>query len=207
MFRSLLLLFFLPCLIHAHCYFIPPPKWEIADPQMLSKRTIIGFLDKRKSGFCPSINLTKERVTIPMEEYLSIVQKNSQAKKQRWQRLGTMQTKAGPAQLIEIETKTKYGVARLLQAIVIKNETAYILTAGTLKKEFKKQAKPFQQAIESLTFCEDLFDAVQDMKIKQALQEAWQKKQSGVDLNSFEEIVLKQCTSLGTVWQVLMLQL
>ena len=93
----------LSLILAAHCLFTPPPSWEIADPKTPSKRVIVGFVDKSKSGFRPSLNLTRERVTIPLDEYLAIVQKNCEAKKQPWRHLGKIETQSGPAELIQIE--------------------------------------------------------------------------------------------------------
>lgn len=190
-----------------YCFFQPPPNWEIADSKMLAKSSIIGFLDKSKSGFCPSINLATEKITVSKQEYLAIVQRNCTLKKKKWRHLGTIQTKAGEAELTEIETKTKFGPARLLQMIFIRSGTAYILTAGALKKDFGKQANQIETAMRSLTLTDDLFEAVIDPAKRHSLKKAWQKKQSGVESNSLNKIVLEECSHLGAVWQILMLQL
>lgn len=190
-----------------HCIFTPPPYWEIADPKMLSKRTLLGFLDKRKSGFCPSINLTTEAVDLPPQKYLEIVKKNCSRKQQQWRYLGKIQTKAGEADLTEIETKTKFGVARLLQMILIKDQVAYILTAGALKQEFGKHASSIETAFRSLNLYHDLFDAIEDSQKKEAFKEAWQKKKSQIESASYEKMVLEDSAHLGAVWQILMLKL
>lgn len=190
----------------SHCLFTPPANWEISDPKMPSKRAIVGFVDKRKSGFCPSINLTFERVEISPEEYLAIVQKNCTAKKQQWRHLGKIETKSGPAELVEIETKTKFGPARLLQAILIREKEAYILTAGALKKDFGKNGAAIEQSLRSMTLCDDLFSQVEDDKARSSLREAWQKRGAGVESASFERMILEQ-SKLGIVWQILMLGL
>ncbi|MBS0629450.1 MAG: hypothetical protein JSS30_04410 [Verrucomicrobia bacterium] len=190
-------------LILSHCLFTPPPNWEIADPKMPSQRAIVSFVDKQKGGFCPSINLTHERITLSTEQYLAIVQKNCKANKQKWRHLGKIETKSGPAELVEIETVTKFGPARLLQAILIRNGEAYILTAGALKKDFGKQASLIHQSISSMTLCDDLFALVEDEK---GLREAWQKKKEGVESTAFKQMVLEQ-SNLGIVWQLLMMGL
>lgn len=187
----------------AHCLFTPPPSWELADPDMPSRRALVGFIDKKKSGFCPSINLTYERVNLPVSQYLKIVEKKCAANRQKWRRLGKIETKSGPAELVEIETATKFGQARLLQAVLIRNGEAYILTAGALKKDFGKQAGAIEQAMRSMTLCDDLFSLAEDEK---ELREAWQKKKEGVESTSFKRMVSEQ-SKLGVVWQLLMLGL
>ncbi len=170
---------------------------------MPSHRAIVGFVDKHKSGFCPSINLTHERVNLSTEQYLAIVQKNCTSNKQKWRHLGKIETKSGPAELVEIETATKFGPARLLQVILIRNGEAYILTAGALKKDFGKHTALIEQSLRSMTLCDDLFTLVDNEK---GLREAWQKKSEGVESTSFKQMVLEQ-SKLGIVWQLLMLGL
>jgi len=190
-----------------YCLFTPPPNWEIADPKMVSKRAIFGFLDKSKSGFCPSINLTSEKVSLSPEEYLLIVEENCKKKRQKWRHLGKIQTRAGVAELTEVEVRTQFGAARMMQAILFKEGTAYILTAGALKKDFSKHASLIEQAFSSLTLSDDLFSLVENEKLQEKLRTSWQKKEVGLESKTFETLVLKECCSLGAPWQILMLKL
>lgn len=184
-----------------HCLFTPPDGWEIADPKTPAKRALVGFVDKSKSGFCPSLNLTHETVNLTMKEYLAIVQKNCQAKKQKWRQLGTIETQSGNAQLVEIETQTQFGPVRLLQAILQMEDDIFILTAGTLKKDFGKHASKVERSFRSMSICEDLFAIAE--KDAKPLREAWQKKKNGIESTSFEEKVL-ELKRLGLVWQLYM---
>ena len=181
----------------AHCLFTPPSNWEIADPKTPSKHSIVGFIDKSKSGFCPSINLTYEKVTIPTEEYLAIVAKNAKAKKQQWKHLGTIETQSGPAQLIEIETKNNLGSIRLLQALLRQGDDLFILTAGTLKKEFGKHSVFIEQAMRSMNLCDDLLALVTDEDLRATLRSS--------DKAVLQKKVI-QHKELGRVWQILMLR-
>lgn len=194
----------LSALLALHCLFTPPDGWEIADPKMPSKRAIVGFVDKSKSGFCPSLNLTHEKVTIPMKEYLAIVQKNCQAKREKWRLLGTIETQSGKAHFAMIETNTKFGPTRLLQATLQKDEDVFILTVGALKKDFSKNAAKIEATFRSMSICDDLFALAE--KDADSLQEAWQKKKNGVESVSFEEKVL-ELKKLGIVWQLYMYSL
>lgn len=191
----------LSLLLTAYCLFNPPPDWEIADPNIPSRRVSVGFVDQSKSGFCPSMNLTHEKITVSLKEYLSIVQKNCLTKKQKCRILGTMKTQSGNAELIEVEAPSKFGPIRLLQAILPHRDEVFILTAAALKKDFAKYAKKFETAFCSLSLCEDLFNlAEQDAD---ALRKAWQKKQQGIKSNEFEEKVFEH-KELGPVWQLYM---
>ncbi|MDN3506598.1 MAG: hypothetical protein P0S96_05150 [Simkaniaceae bacterium] len=191
----------LSIVLAAFCLFSPPDGWEIADAKTPSKRAVVGFVDKRKSGFCPSLNLTQEKISIPIQEYLAIVQKNCQAKKMKWRQLGNLETLSGKAYLVEIETKTKFGPSRLLQAILPYEDQVFILTAGVLKKDFAKHAPAIEKALRSMQVEKDLF-ALAGSKAEH-LRTAWQKKDEGVESTSFTEKVL-QLKELGLVWQLYM---
>ena len=138
----------------AQCVFTPPAGWQTADPKMPSKRAIVGFIDKRVHGFCPSLNLTHEQTPMSLEEYLLTVERSCRVKKQSWKHLGKIQTQAGPAELVEIEVQTKFGPARLVQAILKSEKDIWILTGGALKKDFGKQASLFEQTFRSMTLCD-----------------------------------------------------
>ena len=163
----------------------------------------MGFVDNRKSGFCPSIYLTSEKIQISMKEYLEIVQKNCKGKKQSWHHLGKIETKCGLAELIEIETKSQLGSIRLLQAILYKDSEVFILTAGALKKEFSKHAPAIESAFRSMDLCGDLFEKVENQKVREKLLECWQKRKENIE--SYKKMVLEQ-EKLGSVWQLLMLK-
>lgn len=190
----------LPIILALHCLFTPPKDWEIADPKTPSSRVLAGFIDKSKSGFCPSLNLTYEEVFIPMDEYLTIVQKNYLSKKQKMKILGVIDTKGGKVHLLEVEAQTKFGPVRLMQALLRKDRDLFILTAGVLKKDFARQAKKIEDAFQSMFLCDDLFKLAG--KDSEKLREAWQKKRSGIECSGFEEMVVDH-RELGPVWQFL----
>lgn len=189
-----------------HCYFTPPKDWKLADPKTLSKRTIIGYIDTKKSGLYPSINLTTEKIQISFHEYLDVVRKNCLEKKQVWKSLGMIETGSGKAALASIEVSTKFGTARLLQAVLMREERVFILTTCSLKKDFVKHMDIFKEVIHSMTITENLFFAIKDENKQKAFLNAWQKKKNNIDSEEFERIVLKEGASLGSCWQILMLR-
>ncbi len=193
-------------LIAAHCLFAPPSDWEIADPKMPSKRAVVNFVSKKKTGFCPSMNLTHEKVRVPIGAYLKIVERNCLTKKQRWRHLGRIETLSGKAELTEIEVKTNFGDARIFQAILYKGEDIFILTASALKKEFGRYAPSLEKAIRSMRVVDDLFSMVIDESMRDRLRDAWQKRKDGLESIPFEEMVLETGNELGTVWQLQMLK-
>lgn len=188
----------------ASCLFIPPEGWEIADPKTPSKHAIVGFVDNHKAGFFPSLHLTHEKTDLPIEQYLKIVQKNYQIKKQTFRHLGKIETKSGPADLIEVEVSSAFGPVRLLQALLPYNEDLFILTAGALKKQFNKAAPCIEKAFQSMRICDDLFSLVGEEA--DSLRDAWQKRKSGIESRAFEQKVVSH-KELGPVWQMYMSKL
>src|ERR1700722_2037560 len=55
--------------------FLPPKGWHKNPSDLPSSRVKISFFTKAKKEFCPSINLTEEKVSIPINQYIKAVQK------------------------------------------------------------------------------------------------------------------------------------
>lgn len=137
------------------CLFTPPDGWVEPGDKMPTRRSLGSFVEKRNSGFCPSVNLTSEKVEISIQEYLKAVEATCKSKKQTWRHMGQIASKAGKAELTQIEMSTKFGDLRLFQAILIQDGVAYILTTSALKKEFGKYAGVMEKSIRSLSFKSD----------------------------------------------------
>lgn len=208
MFRLFLFALIVPTLSFAKqvAIFTPPKGWEMTDPRAHINQVEIGFVDKSKSGFCPSLTLTKETIQVTPQEYLAIVQKNSEQKRRKWKRLGVFPTQSGPGELIEIEVPTKFGQARLLQLIQFSDGQAFILTAGALQKGFHKHSTSFEGAFRSFRVADDLVSLVEDPFLKQRLSDAWKKKGEGIESGFLSDLVLEECSHMGPVWQLMMLK-
>jgi hypothetical protein len=116
--------------------FLPPKGWH-ETPSQPSSRIKISFFTKAKKEFCPSINLAEEQVSLSIEEYVKAVQKIYESDPEnRFRRLGTLKTKAGLASLISLDMENSIGKIRVLQSILIKEKTAYILTGAVLQEDF-----------------------------------------------------------------------
>lgn len=230
--RGLILSVFVLCtlLVEAApvCVFTPPKGWMVADPKSLSPRVKISFLTEGKKEYCPSLNLASEKADLSLEDYLKAVKRIHQKdKNHRWRDLGKIDTAAGEARLTEIESKTPFGPARLLQMIHIHDKVAYVLTASALKSEFAAHSKEFQKAFHSFTIKENLFEMLekkeQQESLKTALQElltAWQKSPSSIKSHKvdededfqrahflpFQKKVVEEYSEMGSYWQILMLQ-
>jgi hypothetical protein len=222
MIRLFFLLLLCPLLAHAsHGYFNPPKDWLIADPALLSPRVQIGFICKTKKGFCPSLNMATEEVEVSLDEYLKAVKNIHEADHHnRWRKVGKILTRAGEAQLTEIDTKTQWGAVRLLQLILLKDHVAYVLTAAALKEDFAQFYKEFQSAFQSFTIVDDLFSAISSGKREgftqknKQLQEALIASKKKFEDRSFQKkhwepfqkMVIEDFADLGAHWQVLALK-
>jgi hypothetical protein len=211
------------------CFFLPPKDWEIADPKTLSPKVKIAFIKNTGKGFCPSINLAVEQTQTLPAEYLKAVKNiHEQDRTSRWRTLGKVRTTAGLAQLTEIDSTTEWGPIRLLQLILVKEGSAYVLTAAALKEEFSDFYREFQSAFRSLTLSRDLpgnipqFERRENLKTRQQqligtaesvlknfpttknlLEDSQFQKEHWLP---FQEMVLSHFSDMGAFWQVLLLR-
>jgi hypothetical protein len=130
--------------------FTPPPGWHFADKKELSPRVKVMVIGKGLKEFPPSINLTTEEYKGSLKDYLKIVKEINASKRGQWKKLGTINTAAGKASLSQLDTPSQWGDLRMLHAILLSNETIYILTAAALAEEFPKFHKDFFAALKSL---------------------------------------------------------
>jgi hypothetical protein len=182
-----------------HCFFIPPPGWDLADPARLSPRVKVGFLGQSSKGLLPSVNLATEKVSISLKEYIAAVKTIHEADPStKWRDLGAYKTPFGEGRLTEVETKIGCGIARRMQLIVIHENVAYILTVGALKEEFSKHYKTFEAVFRSLCITDDLVAAVPPQK-QALLRQLIEEKASW-------ETIISNFAEMGAYWQILFLQ-
>jgi hypothetical protein len=210
-----------------HCYFIPPKGWDLADQQKLSPRVKICFIGKSLGNLLPSVNLATEEVDISLKAYVDIVKKDCESDPNcLWRDLGRYDTPLGEGRLTEREVKTQWGTSRQIQLIVIKDQKAYILTAGALKEEFSRHYENFEKALRSLTITDDLTAQLIYVEKKESLQkligslqnafketkaatadEAFQstsfQKESW---EPFQQKIINDFTEMGPFWQILLLR-
>ncbi len=210
------------------CFFIPPTGWEIADPETLAPRVEICFLGKSSKGLAPSVNLATESVNVSLEAYVEAVRKIHKADpNSHWRDLGKFKTPMGEGRLTELESPTDLGRARLVQLIVIKNQTAYVLTAAALKEEFSKYYKTFDQVFRSLQLSSNLLESYpsksQQLLLHQLIQslenrfltlltdqttaeKALSSEPFYTDVwEPFEKKMINTFTEMGPYWQILVL--
>jgi len=201
-----LLLLISPLLADDFVYFTPPKGWELANPETLSMRVKAAFLGKSNRGFPPSINLALEETDASLPVYMEAVKKIYQADpNSKWRDLGRFNTAFGEGRLSELETKAELGVARIVQLIVIKNKTAYILTTSALKDEFSKYYKAFDEAFASFTMTNDLANGLKAPEKKARFQQLMQNL-TPESFETFQKTIINDFTEIGPYWQILVIQ-
>jgi hypothetical protein len=134
--------------------FEPPVGWKEADRSVFPPSIKIMIVGKGEHEFPPSLSLGTEAFEGTLQDYIKIIKSINQAKGIEWKDLGLIRTGAGDASLSQIFNKTQWGNIKVMNAILVKNGTVYILTAAALQEEFPKFYKEFFAAMRSLHFKE-----------------------------------------------------
>lgn len=162
--RIILFLLFFSFVEAKHCYFIPPAGWEIAQLKAPSPHVKIGFLGQGTGEFRPSINLSvEENVDVPLREYIKAVKQLQTSEPSiQWRDLGSFSMRCGKGRLIEITNTSAWGEIKILQALFIADQNAYILTVAILKEDFFKFQQDLLKSLSSLDLVDDLFSLIED---------------------------------------------
>ena len=151
--------------------FTPPEGWRVAESKDLPGSVKMMFVGKPLSNFPPSINLGMERFAGTLKEFIKTrVKASNEAHGRDWKDLGSIRTEAGSANLSQLDQRTEWGEVRMMQVILGKVGTMYILTAAALKSEFSKYYKDFFAAMKTLRFNKNLYEVIGDSKLKEALK-------------------------------------
>jgi len=160
--------------------FNPPEGWHLADPQALPPSVKLMVVGQSNNDFPPSINLGTEKFEGNLKKYLKMIKSINESQGSDWKDLGTIRTQAGTASLSQVDAKTEWGEVRMMHVIIVRETTAYILTAAALKEEFPKFYKDFFKSMRSLRFNKDVYEMVsnttrRDLLIKEndKLKDAW----------------------------------
>jgi hypothetical protein len=132
--------------------FAAPKGWQcIDDKTQLPAKVEIVYIGTGKGGFTPSLNLATETTTLSIDEYVNLAKNYHESNGQtKCHNLGSLETKAGGAHLLQIDRTTQWGPVRFLQASLINKGVAYVLTATCLEKEFATHYPHFLNAIQTL---------------------------------------------------------
>lgn len=212
--RTLKFLYFLTflacsvCSAKSHHFFVPPNKWKLADPKQLSPMVEMCFLGKGKTAFHPSINIATEEIDVSGNEYVSIVVKmHKDDPNIEFRGLGKIKTQSNIADLFELTTKTNFGPVKMLQAVIVNEHKAYVLTGAMHIDEFKTMSKTILKTFQSFQIVDNLVNCVNDQAKREKLEKAIDglansKSTKDKDWKKFEKLVLKDFKELGEFWQL-----
>jgi hypothetical protein len=186
-----------------------PKNWTFIKEGFTSSHVQYALIDKNNclQGICPSINISTENVQISLAQYIQEIKKlYSRERTNRFRDLGDYQLGNLRGHLIELDTKGKWGEARILQLICIDNDIAYIITATAKADAFSLYAESFEKIISSFILLSDPFDTVKDAKDKELLQKylACAASKGTPSSPTFSSKETKKCkhliNELGTIW-------
>lgn len=146
-------LFLLALSLRADISLIPPKGWEcIHDPEQLPQKIMRIYVGSGKGSFTPSINIAHEETTLGIDEYLRLAKSYHESQSNaKCTSMGKIETKAGLAHLMQIDSDTQWGRVRFIQAILIKNSLAYVITATCLREEFSLFSSQFLKSMQSFS--------------------------------------------------------
>jgi len=207
----LVILFVYPFVLFSEIpLFLPPKDWKESPLPEHLPRIKIGFLAKTQLSLSPSINLAEEKTSLSIQSYLKQLQEiYTQNPMNRWQKMGTIQTKAGTAYITLLDTSTSAGTARILQSIFIKHDTVYILTGAVAQKDFGQYQDIFLESFRSFSLVESLEDVIECPKKKAQLQQKTHQYRAS-PTKKMEKALLAYLRSSfseqGSYWQLLILK-
>lgn len=155
------------------CHFIPPEGWEYLDPKALPPLVKVMLRGKGSHEMPPSINLAIEETSLSQDEYINAIKELHQFdRRSSWRAIGKINTMGREVVVTQIDAKTKWGDAKMLQAILLHEGIAYVLTANAHKDEFAQFSSHFLKSIRSFTVNKTVFEMVPDDERRLRLVEA-----------------------------------
>lgn len=143
-------LFFNPSL-DATYFDSPPPGWQcLEDSAQLPQRVHVLYVGKGTTRFAPTIHLSSEEISQSLEEYmLSARHYHERSPEAHCHDLGQVATQSGVARLIQIDSPSVYGQAHLLQAYILHEGEAFVITGTALKEDFNAFSPVFYETVRS----------------------------------------------------------
>jgi hypothetical protein len=172
------------------CIFTPPAGWSYVDPKALPPLVKLMVIGKGSKELPPSINLAVEETSLTQDEYLNSIKEMHQFdRRTNWSVIGTVTNQGRPVTITQLDTKTKWGDTRMLQAILLHDGVAYVLTATSTKTEFPKFGPEFTKAIRSFTINKTVFEMVPDQERRARLISSYNQIKSS--WNTYHNAVTK----------------
>lgn len=136
-----------------------PKGWEcINDPEQLPQKVKLIFVGtgSGKGQFTPSINLACEETSLPLSEYMAQAKAYHEGQSNtKCTQMGQLKTGSGTAEILQIDRPSQWGDIRFIQAVLVENAKAYVVTATCLKRDFGQLSSNIFKTIRSLNLALD----------------------------------------------------
>lgn len=147
----MILLFLFSNQCFADFHLTSPKGWDrVDDITQLPKTVECLYIGTGKSTFRPTLNVALEATNMELNEYFAAAKVyHEKEPESHCQELGIIKTKAGDAKILQIDRASGWGPVRFIQASIILDQTAYVITGTCLREEFGKFCPLFFEAIQS----------------------------------------------------------
>lgn len=127
----------------------PPQNWQyITDPSQLPTKVLCIFIGHSDGQFAPSLNIAREPTKLTLAEYTALAKRYHETQESSIvQNMGCIETCTGTAELLQIDQQTSFGPVRFLQGAIVREGTAYVITATCLQKDYAHFYPEFLTAI------------------------------------------------------------
>ena len=127
----------------------------MTDQSQLPKKVQMIAISPTKTKFTPSINIASEETEQSLQDYIDTAKLYHENEPDTHvTKMGQIPTKVGQAQLLQIDRQSDFGPVRFLQAAVIVDQTAYVVTATCLRDDFASYCSTFFDSIKSFDITE-----------------------------------------------------
>ncbi len=133
----------------------PPKGWEcITDQAQLPQKIKLIYIGKPTAAnpFNPSMNVACEETPLNLADYVKSAKAYHESQPEtKCALLGKINTAAGPAEILQLDRTMQWGIVRFIQAVMIRNGHAYVVTTTCIKEEFSALSPQLFKAIQSFT--------------------------------------------------------
>jgi hypothetical protein len=136
------------------CNIAVPDAWDQVDTKESPSTVKLILRGKGDYDLPPTMNVAVEQVaaTMSLNQYLECVQTLHKSNPtRRCSVLGALPGGREPLQLVQVEMESPWGPVNMLQAIMVRDKIAYVITASARQEEFGQQLPTFIKTLQSFT--------------------------------------------------------
>ncbi|MCB1180414.1 MAG: hypothetical protein KDK55_00125 [Chlamydiia bacterium] len=128
-----------------------PKEWKkISDASQLPNKVVALYVGKKRGQFTPSVNLARETTELDGAAYAKLAKNYHENLPDTTCRpLGHIEIAENVTNLLQIDKETAWGGLRFLQATLVSNGTAYVITATAQVSEYASLYPLFYEAIKT----------------------------------------------------------